>query len=58
MVCMYFVGADNEPTIENFVYEEVPVPEELEVGDIGLQTLFLSLDPAMVSLKEIISQTD
>ena len=48
MVCMYFVGADNEPTIENFGYEEVPVPEELEDEEITLQTLFLSLDPAMV----------
>ena len=36
------------PEIDNFCYEECPSPDELADGEVSVQTLYLSLDPALV----------
>ena len=41
-------GANNVPTIDNFGYEITAAPEVLQEGEISIQTLYVSLDPALV----------
>ena len=47
-------GANNEPAVENFGYEATAVPGELREGEISIETLYLSLDPALVSISFIL----
>jgi len=43
------LGADNAPTVDNFkCVQTVPPPEPAD-GMVTIQTLYLSLDPAMVN---------
>lgn len=40
-------GADNEPSLENFTYEECDIPQPPAEGEVTIQTMFLSVDPAL-----------
>lgn len=45
-----FTGEDNEPTDENFGFQEIPFPEDPpKDGEVLIQNKYLSLDPALVS---------
>lgn len=49
MITCIFSGANNEPRVENFGYEESDVTLVLEDGEVSIETLYLSLDPALVN---------
>lgn len=44
----FTIGVEAEPSVDNFHFEECDFPELLD-GQILVKTLFLSVDPYMVS---------
>lgn len=51
--CECFTGADKEPVRENFEVTVCSYPGDPENGEVTIQTLFLSLDPATVRHSDV-----
>lgn len=48
-VVLLIVGVNGVPVAENFRMEEGTLPEEIAEGQVRVRTLYLSVDPYMVS---------
>lgn len=46
---MCFTGKNGEAVPENFRVEEITLPTDVEPGEVFVRTLYLSVDPYMVS---------